>query len=367
MAELMQTKNSFKMIGKVTRIDKDGAYKEETMQKGKMEGEQYRSLRFGVKTSHTNEMTVSMFDFEPRDVYLWDNENKKSVKVPYGQWEVNQETYREQGLAILSTRIGIEKGEDGKLLTKGLPSFVASQEIYENISNGDTVVIEGTIRYSTYKNNQDKEIEQKTYTITKLFKIKDIDFEDDKFEEVTYFEQQMVFVGADIDKKEGKVYVTGRHINYNKTFHDTQMIVNFKNEDGTNDEGMVKLAEAFVKKFSFGDVINVFGDTVNRVIVTEVESDDSEEDNLLASLGGKSKPKHAQGFTSKSYVTEMSIQGVDAWDKRVYSEDDFIVDNLIEDKKNPLFDELGGKSKKSNPFDTGEEKTIDINDDDLPF
>jgi hypothetical protein len=367
---LKQTKNSFKLIGKVTRIDKDGAYKEETMTKGKKQGEMYRALRFGVKTSHTNEVSTQMFDFEPEYVHLWDSKEKKTVKVTFAEWEAKEEIYREQGLAVLATRIGLEYGEDGKLQTKGLPSFIASQEIFNHLSNGDSVVIEGDIRYSTYKNREDKEVEQKSYNIKRVFRLKDeIDFDSEKFEEVTYFEQEMVFVGADIDKKEGKAYVTGRIINYNKSFHDTQMVVNFKKEDGEGfDSGMVKLAEAFAKRFKFGDVINVFGDILNRVVITEAEPEDDKGD-LFAEFGGKKKPKHAESYTQRTYIQEMQIHGVDAWDKGVYSEEDFVKEELVAKGDNPFEAELGGKGKKDggkSPFDLGGE-VAEIGEDDLPF
>jgi single-stranded DNA-binding protein len=366
--KLEQTKNSFKLIGKVTRIDKDGAYKEEVMSKGKKQGETYRSLRFGVKTSNTNDVTVQMFDFEPEFVYLWDSKAKKSEKIAYGAWQQNSEMYREQGLAMLASRIGLEYGEDEKgkqkLLTKGLPTFEAQEEIFNHLSNGDSVVIEGDIRFSTYKNRDDQEVEQKSYNIKRCFRIKDVDFDAENFEEVTYFEQQMVFVDANVDKKEGKAYVTGRIINYDESFHDTQMIVNFKNEEGKNDPQMVKLAEAFVNRIKFGDVINVFGDIVNRVIITETEEDPKADKNdLFADFGGKKKPKHAEKFTQRTYIQEMSIQGIDGWDKKVYSEDDFVKEKLVEEN-NPFQDELGGKKKKNNPFDLGEEA---ISDEELPF
>lgn len=380
-SRLKQTKNGFKLVGRVTRIDKDGAWKEEVMTKGKMEGELYRALKFGVKTSDTNEITVQMFDFEPKEVFLWHGETAKKAKeegkeykgekIAYGKWENEQEELREGGYSILQTRIGVEykKDENGKekLDSHGLPSFVASEKIYENISNGDYVAIEGTIRYSTYKNQNDKVVEQKTYTITKLHKIKEVDFDGADFEEVTYFEQEMVFVGADHDKKEGKVYVTGRHINYNKTFHDTQMVINYKNADGTRDEDMVTLAEAFSKTVKFGDLLKVYGDTLNRVIVSEVEEEEKDKKDPLALFGGKSKPKHAQSYTSRTYVTEMSIHGVEKWEKSYYNEEDFVVDNLIEEKekKNPFADELGGKAKKKNPFEVDEDE--DLQDEELPF
>ena len=368
MAELQQTKNAFKVIGKVTRIDKDGAYKEEVMQKGKRQGDLYRSLRFGVKTSETNEITVQMFDYEPTEVFLWNSDKRqkdssyKGEKMPFGQWEQQQESLRDQGYAVLQTRVGLTYKEDGKLDSKGLPSFVASEEIYNNLDNGDSVIVEGEIRYSTYKNREDKEVEQKTYTIKKIHKIKDVDFEDEKFEEVSYFEQEMVFVDVDVDKREGKAYVTGRIIDYAKNYHDTQMIVNFTNEDGTIDEGMKKLADTLDKKIKFGDVIKVFGDTVNRVIIEEAKEEDKETD-LFAEFGGKSKPKHAETYTARTYVTEMSIHGVDGWTPAVYNEDDFVKEEFAKDetKDNPFAD-LGGNGKP-NPFaDSGE-----ISEDDLPF
>lgn len=367
VAKLEETKGAFKVIGKVTRIDKDGAYKEEQAEKGKRVGETFRSLRFGVKTSETNEITVSMFDYEPEEVFLWnsekrkEDENYKGEKIPFDKWENQQEELREQGFAVLQTRVGVTYKEDGKIDSKGLPSFVASEMIFNNIDNGDSVIIEGTIRYSTYQDREGKTKEQKTYKIEKLHKIKDVDFEDEKFEEVSYFEQKMVFVGVDVDKREGKAYVTGRIIDYYGKFQDSQFIVNMNDADGKEDEGMKKLADTLSKKVKFGDVINVFGDTINRVVIEEAE--DTEEKDPFAEFGGKSKPKHAQTYTNRTYINEMSIYGVDAWDKGVYKEEDFIVDELVEDaKENPFADEFGGKGKK-NPFDSDGE----ISEDDLPF
>lgn len=380
--ELKQTKNSFKFIGKVTGIDKEHAFKEDKATKGKMIGQTYRALRFGVKTSETNTMNVEMFDFEPEEVFMWNSDKKKKDKgykgdrIPFAQWEDEQEELREQGYAVLQTRIGLNYGEDGKLVSKGLPSFVASKEIFEKLDNGDSVVVEGEIRYGHYEDREGKTKEKKTYTIKKVFRLKDIDFEDEKFEEVTYFEQEMVYVDAMVEAKEGKAFVTARHINYNKSFHDTQMEIVFKDEEGNVDAGMKKLADAFAKKIKFGDLLTVRGNALNRVIVEEVagEEDEGEEVDMLNLLGGKSKPKHAQAFVSRTYISAMQIEGVDAWDKKVYTEEDFEeakkASELLTKKKDDddELSELGGKAKKdNNPF-AGEEPDMDeIEDDDLPF
>lgn len=372
MTELQQTKGSFKMIGKVTRIDKDGAYKEEQAQKGKKQGETYRSLRFGVQTSKTNTMTVQMYDFEPENVFLWNSDKKKADssykgdKVPFGQWEAQEEMYREQGYAVLQTRVGLTYGEDGKLQSKGLPSFVASQEIYNELDNGDSVAIEGKIRFSKYTNREGKEVPQTTFTIERVFRLKDdVDFDKADFEEITYFEQELVFVDLDIDKAEGVAYLTGRTIEYNKSFNDSQFVIRFKDENGKADDDMVKLVQAIKDRVKFGDILKVRGDAVNRVIINEVEGEEeTDKDDPFAVFGGKQKPKHAQTYTARTYLSEMQINGVDGHDEGVYTEEDFVVEELID--KGNTSDAFGGKPKKANPFDLGEGEP-EISDDDLPF
>lgn len=371
-SKLQQTVGSFKVIGKVTRIDKDGAYKEEQATNGKHIGETYRSLRFGVKTSETNEITVQMFSYEPNEVFLWNSEKKKKdpnykgEKIPFATWEEQEEHLREQGYTPLQTRVGVTYDEKGKLITKGMPSFMASEKIFNHLNNGDSVVVKGSIRYSQYKNRNDELVEQKSFNIEEIYKIKDVDFEDEKFEEVTYFEQEMVFVDLDIDKKEGKAYLTGRVIDYFKNFHDTQMVINFKNTEGKIDNDMVGLVDNIKKKIKFGDVITVYGDTLNRVIVKEVEEPEEKVD-LFAQFGGKNKPKHAESYTARTYVNEMSVFGISGWEEKVYTEDDFVKDELVEQaQENPFKNEFGGKGKKdTNPFDSS--NLIEISEDDLPF
>lgn len=372
---LQETKGSFKFIGKVSRIDSEYAFKQAEAERGKRQGDTYRSLRFGVKTSDTNEMTASMYDFEPTEVFLWNSKKKKEdntykgERVSFEEWLDNQDAYREEGTTPIQTHVGLHQKEDGKMDIKGMPGFVASKEIFDGFDNGDSVVVSGNVRFSSYENQNGKVIEQTTFGIERIVRIKDIDFEDEKFEEVTYFEQQMVFVDAVAEKKEQKVYVTGRTIDYHKNFHDSEFIVDYSDGEGGTDDGMVKLATAFTKKFAFGDVLTVFGDAINRVIIEENEEEEDEPEDLLASLGGKSKPKHAQNYVSKSYVNEMQITGVEAWDKKVYKETDFEVDELVDKKSSKKDDteDFGGKKKKdTNPFDDDSGK-IEISDDDLPF
>ena len=372
--ELRQTKGTFKIIGVVTRLDKDGAYRQDVAAKGENEGRTYRALRFGVKTSETNEVIVETFDYEPTHVYLWNSEKKKNDpeykgdKVTYLDWITNQDKYREQGYTVLQTRVGLTYDENGKLIKHGMPSYEASEYIYQHLKNGDSVVIEGEIRYSKYQTQDGQEKERKTFTIKRIFKIKDIDFNAEDFEELSYFEQEMVFVDADVDNEVKKLLVTGRIIDYKQNFLDTQFVIDYS--DG--DKDMEKLAKSFKKIFKFGDVVTVYGNIVNKVVLQEVEEEETdEEEDLIASLGGKKKPKGAQKtqFTIRDYISEMQIFGVENYEEGVYTEEDFDKQTLIadnEEDENKALDIFGGKKKAVNPF-AGLDDNDDFNDDKLPF
>lgn len=381
--KLKQTKSLFKVTGRATRLDKDGAYREDVGKPGtKKEGVPLRALRFGVKTSDDNEITVSMFDYEPEKVFLWnselrkEDENYKGEQIAFGDWEDRKEDLKEQGYAVLQTRIGVTYDEKGKIVSEGLPSYVASELIFDELSNGDSVTIEGEIRYSRYKNQKGEEKEQTTYTIKKLFKhYEDIDFDDAEFEEVSYFEQEFVFIDETVDKEDGKQYIIGRTIDFAGNFIDTQFVVKFKDDEGKTDPDMVKLVSNVKDKLAFGDLVTVFGQAQNRVILKEVEAQEEEED-LFASFGGRKKPKHAEKYTAKDYITEMTIEGVDAVKKEAYVEEDFIKDEGLveEDKKSD--NDFGGKKKpdKKSPFEKVDDDPfasnkgpIEVNDDDLPF
>lgn len=164
--ELVQTKGSFRLVGKVSRMDdneKFPSFREDVGKEGgKMEGIPYRSLRFSVITSDddgvTNEVPVEMFDFEKEEVYVWNKESKKTRKIPLDEV---QNLDPEEDM-LLGTRVGlIEKDEDGNIIgdrdnieTESLPTFDAILEIFNNLENGDDVYVNGQVEHSEYINKQ---------------------------------------------------------------------------------------------------------------------------------------------------------------------------------------------------------------------
>lgn len=360
--ELEQTRGEFKIKGLVKGIDRDNAYEEGVRPDGRHAGRTFRKLNLGVQTSEDNQLRLGMFSYEPDEVFLWNNEKRKKDKnykgerMPYEEYLQKKDILKANGTAVLQARIGVDTDEDGKLITHGLTSYEASEEIYDNVDNDDSVYVEGQISYSEYKNRQGDMTTAVNYNINRLFKASnDFDLRAESYEKQDYYEQQFVYVDSMVDKSKKQLIVIGRIIDYRKNTVDTNFVINYG-----EDKSMSKLAENVRKKFKFGDLVTVFGQLVNRTVEQDVEE---EEDDLLSALGGKSQPSHAKraNFT---YEREMTIDGVLEWERGFYTEDDFYENELIEEDDDNLTSELGGKKpkKNDNPFSES-----DDNDEGDPF
>ena len=377
--ELQQTKGTFKLIGKVTNIDRENNYVEKIAERGKRKGDPQRQLRFGVRTSTTNEIQVGMFSYEPEEVFLWnstkrkDNPSYKGERVEYSKWSKNRKNYEQSGTVPLQTKIGIEYATDekGKLKvqTQNLPTYDAMEYIHEHLYNGDSIVVEGDISYNTYENKQGQMVTSTNYNVTSLFKLKkEVDFESEDFEETSLFVQEMVFVDAENFKKESKAEITGRIIAYNKQYVDADFTINYEHDDEANT--FKKMAEAYAKAVKFGSLIKVHGNIVNRAVTNMVEADDGDKNDILAMLSGEKNRMEAV----TTYQRFMEIRGTDDLEAGVYDEDDFtsendkLVEEVTEDEDDALGDLRGnGKSKVSDDPFGADSDDFEIDDDSLPF
>lgn len=379
--ELEQTRGEFKVKGLIKGIDRDNAYEEGVQTQGANSGRGYRKLSLGLQTSEDNQLRLGMYSYEPENVFLWNNEKKKKDPkykgeyLPYGEYLQKKEILKANGTAVLQARVGVDTDEDGKILSHGMTTYEASEEIYDGVDNDDSVYVEGQISYSKYKDRNNDEQVAVNYNINRLFKAKnDFDLRAEDYEAQDYYEQEFVYVDSMLDKENEKLVVIGRIIDYRGNTVDTEFIVNYG-----GDKNMAKLAQNIKKRFKFGDLVKAFGQLVNRTVETEVEEED---DDLLSALGGKAQPSHAKR-ANFSYEREMTIDGILDWQKKYYTEEDFYANEIIEEEdeeENELSDELGGKSapKNDNPFADDEDEddddpfsddpfADDIDDDDLPF
>jgi hypothetical protein len=357
--ELVQTKGRFTLRGKITGMGNDRfpAFVEDTMTKGKNKGKLSRKLNIGIQTSPTNIIRVGTFDAMPDKVYMYSSEEKSGQMFDFDIWEEQ----KEYGYASLDVRVGFEFKEDGKVDSHTYPSFVASELIDDNFYNGDSVIAFGEITHSKGQTKDGNETVFTNYKLKGLIKIKDIDFDDEKFEEMSVFEEEIVYVDVVDDRKEKKMKVFGRTIDFKQDFVNVTYTIDYGTEDGL-DKDMLRLAENFKKKLSFGDLVTVHGNIWNRLKVVQIEVKDD--------WGGKAQK------TSDKREQSIDILGIaDKEDgskkieKKMYSVQDF----EVAQKKNEFVvdapkseQSLGGRE---NPFG-GKNKKIDIEEDDfdsLPF
>lgn len=366
---LAQTKGTFDLVGRVVNIDRENAYQEKTMDKGKNKGKSYRTLRFGIKTSESNIIQVSMFSFLPDEVYLWDSVNKKGGKVPYETWKKNRKGYEKQKKVPLQTRVGLEKGEDGKNITMHLPSFDVMEYIYDNLNNEDSVMAKGSISRNTYESRSGDVQTSVNYNLESLFKLKnEVDFSDEKFEEKSVFTEQFIFESADLDSRNKTADVYGKVVNYHGKTNDVIYKINFANEE---DSGLEQMAKIFAKKIDYGSLLQVHGNLVNRAVTEEV--DEEPEDELLALMAGERNRMN----TTVTYVNYLEIRGTDALERAKYTEEDvatgednFVVKEESAKEEDDDLKAMKGQPKKEVKLEDEDDDFLDFGDDnleDLPF
>ena len=361
--KLEQTKGTFKLKGLVKQIDRDNAYEESVRQDGgRYDGVTYRKLNIGLQTDTVNQPRLGIFSYEPEEVFMWNNEKRKKdpkykgERIPFEEYLEKKEILKQNGTAVLQSRVGVEYNDSGKLDSEGMTNFEATELIYDNIDNDDGAYVEGQVSFSSYKDKQGNTQTGTNFNIDKFFKAKEpFDLEADDYEPENYFEQQFVYADSMIDRNSEKLMITGKVIDYRKNVTDATFVVNYG-----EDEDLAELAKNINKKFKFGDLVTAFGQILNQTVEEEVE----DEDNGLAGLGGKSQPSFAKR-TNRSYNRELTIEGILEWDKKYYTEEDFQANGLVEEEKEDLASSLGGKRKKKAKVDPFADDSDDSDDD--PF
>lgn len=355
--KLTQTTSSFTFVGIVDGMTNDNAYREDEIKQGKNQGKEYRSIRFFVQTSPTNKLPVEMFGMELDWVYPY-KKGKKGEKGTTKKMAFDQRDNLPEGFHIIGINLGLEKNAAGKNIRKSLVDFDAVEYIYDNLNDGDSVEVSGELQFSQYENSQGELIDQTKYIIKSIYLEKEaIDFTSEKFQEVNAFEQELVFIDKDVDKKESAVYVSGYTIQYGDKFS----LANFVIRPNGN-ENIEKTAKAFAKALKFGDTLKVYGLCLNKAETVEVDVADDETKAEKDDIFGGEKPKGLEKRAVTTYVTELQITGADNESykagKGMYKEEDFVVEELVDENDSDDDDD-------DNLF--GEDSGQEIDDDDLPF
>jgi hypothetical protein len=345
--KLKETKGKWKANGIVVGLDRDNAYAEGV---SKNTGRNWKRLRFGVQTSPTNTVYLELMGSEKEFVMGYNRNGEDGKKTQRFTW--GERDSLPEGFHLLGVNVKLEEGLDGKLIQETFTEIEAVEYIYNNLADGDSVYVNGKLEFSQYENREGQMVDQTKFIIQGIGKTREpIDFDipydkDTKkgFLEVSEFEQDVVIVDpkAIILKKEQQLVMATYYIGYGEKFFPAQFVIRTDTHS--------KLAGNVAKNLKFGDVIKVYGKIVNQRIEKEVEGGNVADD------WGSDVNGVSPSITYET-LTELRVTGVDnsaeGWRKKVYKEEDFVLEEAVE--------EWGNSSENPFAVDSSEELPFDLN------
>lgn len=347
---LQETKGNFKFIGIVENLDRQNAYSTGVTRAGK----DYRRIAFSIRTSPNNSLRVELFQQQPDNVYLYDTKNRKTVKKPYKNWEKNVDTWEKQNLQIIGLNIRLGEKDDGVLR---IPQWDATQYLYDNLTNGDSVVVTGNTSFSTSTGNDGRKTTYKNFIINNVYKTSSpVDFGDENFKEVNDFQQQFVLVDTMEVEDSDDVDVFTYIIDYNGNYTSVPFVIHTKDS-----KTMEKLAKAY-SRLEFGTTIVAHGKVHNRAVEEQVEPLDDGDEMMLALMGDDDPME-----TITTYINELEIRGTAKSTKKrqnieigKYDESDF-----TDEDDTDIFATVDEDDLDEDFL--GEESDDDFDSDELPF
>ncbi|MEK3917203.1 hypothetical protein [Paenibacillus sp. FSL H7-0331] len=324
MTELKQTKGSVRIEGKIVGFSTDGSYREGST---KEKGNPYRSISLNIKTSNNNVIySVDLFGQVPdKKVKVYSNKNgeRQQLEINFSERKDIPEGFTCFGFGTAG--IALVKEDDGKAKLHNYFNYDAVELIKNNVENNLEVWVDAQFKIEKYQSNGEDKTSVK-YTIEKIGLKNASDFDDEKFVEVSSFEHDIVVMNTNVNKEKKKLYVSGRIIQFNKTFSDMVFTVDAEKYD--------KLANNIATKAKTGDILPIQGKCVNGTILVDAPK--------KVDWGGESP--EGVGKVNGGSISEFQITKVINHQAKVYRSEDFIV---------------------ANPFQRDDGKPIDISEDDL--
>ncbi len=265
--DLPETKGSFQLKGIVSGVEKENFYKEIKTKSNK----DMRIINFGVEYDEGSTLYVNLQGMEYDEVtFSKKSQNKgekpKTVKVPWA----NRLTYNREGFKLICKNICVTKKVDDKGKTvndkKVMTDFDACKEIKENLKDGASVFIRGSLDYSSFLDDSGNKKTSTKLVPNQISLCSEINFSDESFTQQNDFIQVIVFMNIDQEKENdkltGRFIVSAKIVTYNN-IEDVEFII--ENKD---------LANKFKKSLKPYNAIQVSGHMVASAQTEIVEDDD---------------------------------------------------------------------------------------------
>ena len=265
--ELKQTANSFQLRGIVSGMKSQKAYRSGVTQNGG----NWNAIEFGVKIAENKSVFVKLNGFPRSEVFYYKKgENGAKGTTQKVAWKDRHKSpgadYR-----LIGVNISTDKDENGKNLNRTFTEYDAVEWIHDNLKDGDSVFIKGTMEFSSYTDRNGQTRKKVDFVPTQIsYTQKPVDFNADDYTEMAEFENMLVFKSIDKEEGEdgkptGRYTLTGYSVGYN----------NIENVSFVIDADHAKLAGNLKKAMKSCYAIKTFGrvEITNDISVVEGNND----------------------------------------------------------------------------------------------
>lgn len=336
---LEQTKGKFKVVGKIKGIDNEKAYRQGVTKNG----DDYQSINFLIETSPNNTVGVELFGMKTDEVMIMNfKEKDKRKRKKYIDWD---DRYSDHGDFELVGTVTV-KDDASKKKGDRLMQYEAVESIFENFEEGEWVECRGQIDFESWETDEGEVKTRYKMKLNMLVKIKERNFEDEKFKEVNEFAQTIVVNELEVDKETHRLLIHSKVIDYKSNIIDSALVIDI--------EKYKKLATNLKKRLKFGDQIRLVGKIRNEVEYVKAEDEVEEDDE---DWGGDSVS--IEEDYQRNLIRELLVTGVV---KKTHEEGKYSEEDLFnEDEEN------FGSDESDDELDDLDDDEFDIDDDDIPF
>lgn len=300
---LKQTTNSFQCRGVISGTKSQKFYKDKigSNQDG-------ISVNFGVNIADKKSVFITLTGYPRKEVYYYKKgENGAKGTTKAVAWKDRKKAPGE-GYRLIGVRLSTGKDEDGNNINTMFTEYDAVNYLRENLKDGDSVFINGTIEFRSWINKNGQTIKSVNLVPNQIsYMKKPIDFDTEDFTEMCEFENTLVFSSVDPetdenDKKTGRFILSGYSVGYN-TVENVSFVIDKDHE---------KLAKNLHKAMKPGYSIKTYG-KVNVIVDATTVEDDSD------GWGESSPMERVNSPVRREYVVYRAEPS--SIDKESYTED----------------------------------------------
>jgi hypothetical protein len=190
--DLQPTYGYFEAIGIVT-----GLSSTKSITEGDKDDYQWKRLQFGIKVNHNAFVYVELMGTKTAKVKAYpvskDEKDNEYILVNWNEvHRVNPRKYR----MMHQVKMNIDNKSDSMLL-----AFEAIEYLKNNLQDGDSVVVRGTVKIEEYNG----EVQEK-FIVKSIYSHEEVDFDSKDYQEFAYFNQEIVYEGIEkIEKSKYKL------------------------------------------------------------------------------------------------------------------------------------------------------------------